>query len=527
MKQVMAEYANTKPSGVPLTSTIGKRSGVSYLWTGSTSSQVGSVFCKSLCCATLSGNTGVVVSYWTRSGQGWFDMNLHIMQELLKDVHFISEREAMRHSPASGGMQTVRLRTERDFADSFAKDRNGEQPSKADTQVPHYVFLASCSTDGEPPDTHGIGEVIRPYGCIETGMLAADTTSKEKSPRSSTRSASPLQDAEEKPATLLDVSDIPWIAARAASRALAATRAENREGEEEEAAPGEAVCQHPPDAAPPSPSTASGEQAAADAGALDVLPPAPDQAAGAETQGEEETADGAQSGKVDDLASPPNDSSGGARQVEEDVSGFNGASREEHGSRPEQAVVELPGVDEGGADGEVDWGVVRGWSDAEFDGWARASGIRQVYAGACLRLGLKPNSRFLSRLPGDRARSRAITELDLSLNYFGKAFAAVAALLQYLPSLARLTLNDVSLTNDDVGRLCAACQGLPALAEISLQKNPKVSLASSRALLHLVKANRGLTKVDLRGTDIGPDVCKLVEEQARKNAEGANPAGMP
>ena len=173
IRSTMSEFTNTKPSGTPLTNFIGNRSGVSYLWTGSLSGAVSSRFCKCMSCVTLNSNKGVAVSYFTKTGQGLFDMNLHLLQDLLKDIYFIPEGEA--DGPFNGDdVMSIRLQNAEDFATSFGGETamNGN-PAKS---VARYVFLAKSSTNGVVAAN---GTQFVPI-CDQPDTDTSDTTRRKK-----------------------------------------------------------------------------------------------------------------------------------------------------------------------------------------------------------------------------------------------------------------------------------------------------------------------------------------------------------
>eukprot|EP00756_Hemistasia_phaeocysticola_P064091 Hpha_TRINITY_DN7529_c0_g1::TRINITY_DN7529_c0_g1_i1::g.19160::m.19160 len=211
MRPVMVEFLNTKPNGAPLTHSIGNRSGVSFLWTGNISMDTRLTnYQKVMCSGTVSNNKGVVISFFTKMGQGLFDTNLHIMQDLLKTVRFIPEREA--DGPFNEAKATTeRLDKEEHFRQAFSSREGG-----GGVLVPRYTFLASCSTAGGAPNGSGHAGLLLPD---ERGFNEDDDKKATKK-KARGKATSAEQDGD----SVIDVSDIAHFAADAAAQRAAAEK---------------------------------------------------------------------------------------------------------------------------------------------------------------------------------------------------------------------------------------------------------------------------------------------------------------
>eukprot|EP01063_Lacrimia_lanifica_P012784 TRINITY_DN19488_c0_g1_i1.p1 TRINITY_DN19488_c0_g1~~TRINITY_DN19488_c0_g1_i1.p1 ORF type:complete len:829 (+),score=296.75 TRINITY_DN19488_c0_g1_i1:79-2487(+) len=467
LKAIMSEFTNTKPSGAPLTNYIGNRSGVSYLWTGHLSTAMSSKFYKAMCCVTLSSNKGIVVSYFTRTGQGLFDMNLHIMQDLLKDIYFIPEREADGDFSLPDAV-SVRLMNAGDFEPTFTN-----KPA----QMNRYVYLAGCSTNGEVAGFDGAPMKITADGARAEEEAPVET-SRRKKDRGKNKTAAAV--VEEEADSLIDVSDVAWI-----------QRAFNTYDEYPDdvaKAEGDGEAGADPDAPP----AAAGEGGEADEGAPHAEDGAADPASpAAGTEGVDEAGgDGDDDGQEEAGFGDP-EGGGVPGEEREDPTSPAGALS------PQSAQTD-------GEEGDEVTGV----------------SLYQIYQKACARRGVKPNSRFSLILPQDSLYDHSLHDLDLSLSYFGKGFAAVVYLFKFTPNLHTIAFNNMSLTNDDVATLCAACLHLPNLRALELAHNPHISLASARPLLNLAKRMPTLRRVDLTETAMGPDVVGLIRAELQKNELG-------
>eukprot|EP01065_Artemidia_motanka_P004328 TRINITY_DN12068_c0_g1_i1.p1 TRINITY_DN12068_c0_g1~~TRINITY_DN12068_c0_g1_i1.p1 ORF type:complete len:876 (+),score=228.39 TRINITY_DN12068_c0_g1_i1:58-2628(+) len=436
MKSVMLEFQNTKPNGAPLTHTIGSRSGVSYVWTGNISSDTRvSNYQKAMCSATINNNKGIVVSFLTKMGQGIFDTNLFLMQDLLKSFRFIPEREA--DGPFDPCKATIeRLQTEGAFRSAFAGKEGGGQ-----TLVARYTFLASCSTAGGAPARSGQQTALLPE---ERGFGEEEERKGRRKGRAKAAAAEADSDS------VIDVSDIPHLTAVAEEvYHLGTTPAPGAEDEEE----------LPPEDEPPEeiPETAESPQ------------PEPEEADAAEVPEDVQEADAGPSPQ----AAP-------------------------------EAVAEEAAVPEDPPTVEEDE--------------MTAVSMRHLYLKLCERFRCKTNSRFLSCLPTDMVLAATIQELDLSLNYFGNGFAAAVGLLAHMPNLHTVLLDDITLSNEDVRALCGAVASHPCVRHLSLRDNGKVSLASGRMLLGLVRTNPRIEFIDLEGTSIGAEVVDRINAEIAANA---------
>ena len=432
MKVIMHEFANSKPSGTPLTNFIGNRNGVSYLWTGNVSSELRSKFCKAMCCVTLNNNKGIVVSYFTRTGQGLFDMNLHIMQDLLKDIYFIPEREA--DGKFSRDQATsILLQTSDDFSSTFEKEGRSQQLSR-------YVFLASCSTGGALQGYTGASVIPFPSEVKDE----EEVTKKKRN-----KKAADNRLAENDTDSVIDVSDIPHFALPVE---------ETIESEDE------------------------GSQ----------------KSDRNETPEEEQQPDKQEAAECieEQLTSPEADAS----------------------LQEADATVECnsPEADVPTSQSPPPTGMVLKQDD-ESDDEVTGVSLKQIYTKACSRHGVKSNSRLLQRLPTESLYAFSIEELDLSLNYFGKGFEAACYLFKFMPKLRTLQFNEMSIGNEEVRILASYCEKVQTLTHLSLRSNPRISLASSKPLLGLLKKNQNITSIELLGTSVGNDVVKLLNSQTEIN----------
>eukprot|EP01062_Namystynia_karyoxenos_P070028 TRINITY_DN65404_c0_g1_i1.p1 TRINITY_DN65404_c0_g1~~TRINITY_DN65404_c0_g1_i1.p1 ORF type:complete len:979 (+),score=338.18 TRINITY_DN65404_c0_g1_i1:82-2937(+) len=475
MKPVMLEFQNTKPNGAPLANTIGGRSGMSFLWTGNVSGESRMTnYQKAMCSATICNNKGVVASFFTKMGQGIFDTNLYIMQDLLKYMCFIPEREA------DGPFDTARATKERlcsadDFKEAFAGKEGG-----GTHLVARYTFLASCFADGGVagrwgPQAGGHPKVIQ----IEPEGEGGEEERRGRRRQAKARPAAADQDTN----SAVDVSDIPHIQKAAeeetqqreywakVNESLGEDGAQQydhpleREGMEGGPPAPPALPPDEPPAAEQSPQAASGAESAA--ASPEAVPDSP-----------QPTARSAQS--------PPE----GAAEEEAAPSEPQRSPRAE--AAPALTVEEREMV---------------------------GTGLRHMYLMICERHGVRPNSRFLSKLPTDGAVTATIESLELSWNYFGKGFAAALELLLHMPRVLSVELDDMSLTNEDVRAMCAVAAQHPRLQRISLRDNPKVSLASGKALLGLVRSCPRIEVIDLDGTSIGEEVIDRIQAEIDAHAE--------
>ena len=471
MKSVMQGFTNTKPSGTPLTSYIGNRSGVSYLWTGNLSTATTSRVCKAMCCVTLNGNNGVVVSYFTRTGQGLFDMHLHILQQLLQDICFIPEGEADGRFDGAAAT-TVRLSTEEDFAATFKEDAAADKLAR-------YVALAARSTGGLVP-----GTVAAPISSL-LGTRDAAATPPSGGAKETTTGGAPRR----------------TLRSAGSSGRSAATDDTGSSGGEKAAA-----------------AAASAEQN----DFVDVSDMAHLNQEAQAHEDSEEAGWGEGDGEgEEDAAAAQEEEDGG-----EDGGGAGSPGKAEAGSPPlavgaspvppvDSEEEESPDSDQVGGGGTE---AREGGGGGGLEGTLEVAGanLRQLYARACAGQGAKPNSRLLEMLPTYSASWHCET-LDLSLNYFGKAFSAVLRLFDCMPCVTHLVLEDMNLSNGDASALCTAAARLPCLRSLSLRGNPHISLASSKALLKLLKARPTVVELRLEGTSVGDHVIGMLKSEAEAN----------
>ncbi|KAF5226044.1 hypothetical protein ECC02_000978 [Trypanosoma cruzi] len=145
--------------------------------------------------------------------------------------------------------------------------------------------------------------------------------------------------------------------------------------------------------------------------------------------------------------------------------------------------------------------------------------LHDIYVRSCDMQRCKPNSYLLKKLPTDPRFTNGVLELDLSSNYLGRGgFVALLNLMEHLPQLRTVYFNDMSLDNVDAENLCEALIGNKSLRAVYLRNNSKITLPSTRFFTRLLRANTNIVVLDLKGTRLGHNVIKKLEEDAKKNA---------
>eukprot|EP01065_Artemidia_motanka_P022448 TRINITY_DN26649_c0_g1_i1.p1 TRINITY_DN26649_c0_g1~~TRINITY_DN26649_c0_g1_i1.p1 ORF type:complete len:591 (+),score=207.84 TRINITY_DN26649_c0_g1_i1:45-1817(+) len=157
-------------------------------------------------------------------------------------------------------------------------------------------------------------------------------------------------------------------------------------------------------------------------------------------------------------------------------------------------------------------------------GWAR------LYVNSCLTRRCRVNSLVLDQLKEhDRAAAndagwRPPPTLDLTRAYVGRAgVEAILPVVCVWESLVHLSLAGCGLDSRAASRVVATCLRLPKLSSVDLSCNPLYA-SGGAAVLRLLRVNRGVTAVDLSGTQVPEAAVKRIHALLLRNKEALPPS---
>lgn len=143
---------------------------------------------------------------------------------------------------------------------------------------------------------------------------------------------------------------------------------------------------------------------------------------------------------------------------------------------------------------------------------------RQVYVDAACDLGCKPNSRFTASLSDVVDDFYYMEELDVAGNYFGpKGCLAVLKIVQCQQRLKTADLSGTGADDAFTAELVEVMQDHPRLRAIRLNDNPLISVYSGKGFARVVKLNVNFVELQLRGTHIGDNAAKALQQCCDRN----------
>eukprot|EP01063_Lacrimia_lanifica_P015306 TRINITY_DN22102_c0_g1_i1.p1 TRINITY_DN22102_c0_g1~~TRINITY_DN22102_c0_g1_i1.p1 ORF type:complete len:373 (+),score=149.10 TRINITY_DN22102_c0_g1_i1:44-1162(+) len=159
---------------------------------------------------------------------------------------------------------------------------------------------------------------------------------------------------------------------------------------------------------------------------------------------------------------------------------------------------------------------------------------REVYIAVCRQHACKVNSGIAANLP-DAADGFDMATLDMTDNMVGpKGVVPLMEVVRLSGTLKSVVLKNNYLDNSAVRTVSLALRDHPSVEHVDLAGNP-ISWTAGMYLMDLVALNPRITKVDVAGTFLKPNIVKNITEQAQRNQKtrsgkksgGANPTNHP
>jgi hypothetical protein len=143
---------------------------------------------------------------------------------------------------------------------------------------------------------------------------------------------------------------------------------------------------------------------------------------------------------------------------------------------------------------------------------------KEKYLAACNKLGIRPNTTLLRKLKNDTLCVNGV--IDMSHDFLGDI--GTCALIKLLSQIecTKLILRKNGIRNSAIKQLVSALQKHPNLKELDLSEND-ISLVGAVDLLSLLRANRNIVALTVKGTRIDETNARRIEEQVNKNRKGS------